>query len=227
MNPLRRIGRFSFLLLMLASILVLVPFLPHDPGDVSLFRVLFTGTYLAGLAAVSGRGRVLWVGAALVLPAAVSEWTSLFYGQVAIMVVKDVFTALFLAYTAGVILRTILRQQRVTADTVLGGLCIYLLIGFFFVNIYSLIEFLVPNSFSVYGVPYVRTGAEGLYARYPAILYYSFVTLTTLGYGDITPLSSHARGVAVLEAVLGQLFVAVFIARLVALHITHEGRRGA
>ncbi len=219
--------RFALLLGMLASLLVFAPLL-DVLRDVSGFRLVFTGVYVAGVAALSGRRAVLFVGVLLATPALLSEWLSYLTGFEAFVGVNTLSSALFLAFTAAVILRTMLRQRRVTTGTILGGLCIYLLIGIFFVEVYSLVEFLSPGSFLYLGEPLTAvTGAAAQYARYPGILYYSFVTLTTLGYGDVVPASHVARSMAVSEAVLGQLYVAVFIARLVGLHLAESARRDA
>ena len=79
-----------------------------------------------------------------------------------------------------------------------------------------MVDFLVPGSFR-YGQDRTLTG--------PEMIYYSFITLTTLGYGDIVPVSPSARSLATLEALTGQLYLTVLVARLVGLHITHASRR--
>jgi hypothetical protein len=221
----RYVGRFSFLLFVLAVMLVGNPFIERWVDGVAAFRLLFTGLYIAGVAAVSRRRAVLFVGLGLAAPALISEWLTAFGDVPAFVIANVTSSALFVAFTAGVVFEAILRQERVTSDTVLGGLCIYLLLGIFWMEIYSLIEFLQPGSILLGGEPLTdQVGVEAQYASYPALLYYSFVTLTTLGYGDMIPVAREARVVAALEAVVGQLYVAVFIARLVGLHLAHARR---
>ena len=211
--------RFGLLLAMLASMLVGAPLL-DELRTVSGFRLVFTGLYVAGVAAVSARRRVFWIGMLLAFPAFVSEWLTYVTSAEAFAVVNTASSSLFIAYTAAVILHTILHEKRVSTGAVLGGLCIYLLIGIFFVEIFSLVEFLRPGSFAYMGEPLTAVvGTEAQYARYPSILYYSFVTLTTLGYGDVVPVSQLTQSLAATEAVLGQLYLAVFIARLVGLNM--------
>ena len=112
-----------------------------------------------------------------------------------------------------------------TADTVLGGVCIYLLLGVLFTEIFQFIEAAAPGSFALGGQPLELEQDLGAhYERYPAALYFSFVTLTTLGYGDITPVSPEARVLAITEAVIGQLYIAIFVARLVGLHLAGARR---
>jgi len=104
-------------------------------------------------------------------------------------------------------------------DTIFGGISVYLLIAITFALVYGLIDFLDPAAFS-FGVV-----QEANAARFPGrdgfaeLIYFSFVTLTTLGYRDFVPVASVARSASALEAVIGQIYLAVFVARLVGLHM--------
>lgn len=122
--------------------------------------------------------------------------------------------AIFLAYTVLTILRTIFGMQEVLADSINGALCGYLLIGLAFGHLYCLTEELSPGAFANMtpprDVPHLRA----------TLTYFSFVTLTTLGYGDITPHVPTARTLAWVEAVTGQFYVAVVVAELVALKVS-------
>jgi hypothetical protein len=122
-----------------------------------------------------------------------------------------------------VILYTILDEERVTLDTVFGGICVYLMIGLIWVLAYSIVEYLQPGSFRVDGGPLTRPLDPGEF-RHAELMYFSFVTLTTVGYGDILAKSTPARALAAAEAVVGSLYLAVFIARLVGLHMFHQRR---
>ncbi len=127
----------------------------------------------------------------------------------------------FLAVTAVAILHTILEEKSVTLDTIFGGICVYLLMGVGWAEAYELLESLHPGSFDLSRVvasPPIREGM--LFA------YFSFVTLTTLGYGEIVPMTAQAQSLVILEAVAGPLFLAIFIARLVGLHMASQRRRG-
>jgi uncharacterized membrane protein len=108
---------------------------------------------------------------------------------------------------------TLFREREVTADGVATALCAYLLIGLAWTLFYVAVHDLNPDAFRLpEGI--VQPGRAA-----SAFLYFSFVTLATLGYGDITPHSEAARALAVIEAIVGQFFVAVVLARLVALEI--------
>ncbi|MFV1959405.1 MAG: potassium channel family protein [Planctomycetota bacterium] len=130
----------------------------------------------------------------------------------------------FTVITFGIILRHVLASGTVTADLILGALCAYLLLGLAFGMAYEWVEASASGSFTI---PPGRGGGPlgpGLVAE--SLQYFSLTTLTTLGYGDVTPLSPLARSLATLEAFLGQVFLAVVIARLVAVHVM-QGKTGA
>ncbi len=102
-------------------------------------------------------------------------------------------------------------QTRVTVNTVLAALSIYLLIGATFVPVYGLIETVQPGSF-------VGGASPGEGVVWQQLIYYSYVTLNTVGYGDVQPINAWARSLSTLEAVVGVLYLAVAIARLVSLY---------
>ena len=115
--------------------------------------------------------------------------------------------ALVLATTIVVVVRRILRHRVVTGQTIFGALSAYLMIGFFFSAVFTAIDRLASGPFF----------AGGQAATSATIQYFSFVTLTTTGYGDYTALGEGGRSMAVLEALLGQIFLVTLVARLVAL----------
>ena len=121
------------------------------------------------------------------------------------------------------VLSYVLRSGKVTRDRIAAALCVYLLLGFIWAQAYILMEAVQPGSFTSNSEPTVtetRTASINFDAYY-----YSFVTLTTLGYGDITPVHHVARAFAVLEAVIGPLYLAILIARLVGLHIAQQDKK--
>jgi hypothetical protein len=109
----------------------------------------------------------------------------------------------------------VFRQVSITRDTIYGGISVYLLMGILWAVIYEVIILTNPNAI---------VGPEGTGDIFPQLLYYSYTTLTTLGYGDIAPRAALARNLAILEALIGQIFMTVFIARLVGLYISGSGQ---
>jgi hypothetical protein len=125
-----------------------------------------------------------------------------------------------LALTSGAILHDVLRQRRVTFEAVCGGLCGYLLMGYLWGMLFSASERLAPGSFAITKPAFIPGGGADPFGLVSLMTYYSFATLTTVGYGDVTPVSPLARGLAWVEAVVGQFYLAVLVARLVAMHLT-------
>lgn len=128
---------------------------------------------------------------------------------------------LAIATVSLVIAGVVFGSGRVTFHRVQGAVVLYLNFGLMFFIIYRLLDDLLPNAFS--GLP--PTGKE--FGSGAALLYFSFSTLTTLGYGDILPVHPLTRNIANLEAIIGQLYPATLLARLVSLEIAHrrESRR--
>jgi len=134
-----------------------------------------------------------------------------------------VSTALFIGFLIWNLLRYLLVGDRSSSERVYGALCGYLFIGLFFSLLFTHMEFRSPGSFLLRGGA-ISGAAESEAALLPTFTYYSFVTLTTLGYGDITPATTYARTLAWLEAVIGQLYLAVMVATLVGIRVS-EGLR--
>jgi hypothetical protein len=123
-----------------------------------------------------------------------------------------VFT-IFLGFTIGEMLRYLLKKGPITADKLHGALAGYIMIALLFAFLYTLIETLVPGSFA--------NAAAAEPRAFFNLLYFSFSTLTTVGFGDITPVTDQARSLVMVEAFTGVFFVGVLIARLAGLYPPH------
>ena len=121
----------------------------------------------------------------------------------------------FVAFLIAVILRTLMTQSEVSRDSIAGAFCGYVLIGVMFAEAYSLLEDAVPNSFQLNAQS--TKSFNDPFQRWMMLEYYSFTTLTTLGIGDVLPVSSVARGLTIWEVTCGQFYLAVLVAGLVNL----------
>ena len=130
--------------------------------------------------------------------------------------------ASFMGFAVVVILANVLKQKLVTADEVLGAVCGYLLAATFWGNLYALTDVLLPGSFSM--SPAFAEDLRTWDGRVSIFDYFSLVTLTTMGYGDITPVRAPATTLALLEAVFGQFYIAVLVAQLVGLRLAQAMR---
>ncbi len=200
-----RVLRSRFAPLLFALVVALVSDPPADAhvGGVSV-RVL---VLLAGLFAVSRRRNTLMIGAALILPAiGLMAFAEAQPGKL-VAALSLSSAMLFLGYVAWTALTAILSANEVNRDVIAGGIAVYLVAGFLAGLAFSLLELLQPGSFST------SSANESI-----DFTYYSFVTLTTLGYGDIVPTSALARRLGIIEALIGQIYLAVFIGRLVGVY---------
>ena len=116
----------------------------------------------------------------------------------------------------------VLFRERVTVDCILGGICVYMLLGMFFAFVFGLFAIILPGSFD-WGI---KGGSPAGAQTLSDILYFSYSTLTTTGYGDITPAHPFVRMVATSESIVGTLYIAIMISRLVGLHVAEKGAAG-
>jgi hypothetical protein len=181
-----------------------------SPAASLLGGLLFCAVILWGFWTISEYRRQRIVGAVLMAPALV--FTVLHHippRHEGLEIAWQILISLALGFLIVMLWRRLFRTERVTADTLSTAVSGYFLLGILWAVLYSLIHQFDAAAFE--GVQ--EEAAAG------SFFYFSFVTLTTLGYGDITPVTDAARTAAVLEAVLGLLYMAITIARLVGLHI--------
>jgi hypothetical protein len=130
--------------------------------------------------------------------------------QLPLIFIRSSIYAIFIAATIIILMTNMFKSHRITPDIIVGGICVYLLIGILWTIFFALL-------IDVDAGAIVHQGVSSLY-------YFSFTTLTTLGYGDIIPTSDLAKVLTTMEAIAGQIYLTVFVARLVGLHIAHEMR---
>jgi hypothetical protein len=195
--------RFGALLVLLLVLFVLLPLAQdHRHGGLIIGVVVFA-VFVVALSACDVGHNVIVIGSVLSGVGAVVVTAGSFTSDQDVDEWMTGLFAVFLAATTVLILRRILlHHRRVTAGTVAGVLCAYLLVGMTYASVYRTISGLDVDAFT-----------EELGA---AATYFSFVTLTTLGYGDITPVSDLARSLTTLEAVMGQVLLVTLVGRFVS-----------
>ena len=186
-----------------------------------LLRITVTAVLLASVYAVVNHRWLFRVLMVLVIPILISNWLVDPYEDHMIL---DLITTLaidaFLLTVLVAVLTDVIRSKRVSADTIFGSVAVYLLFGFVMALIFQLLNNLNPGS--VIASVGEATSVIERYDQFGEILYFSFITLTSVGYGDLTPIDSPARSLAMFEGVVGQLYIAILIARLVGVHIAQE-----
>jgi hypothetical protein len=214
-------GLLTIILGLIVAAFVLMPFFTEVALAAHALRLTVEILLVIAVWRMSGhRGLLVWV-AGIVLVNEVTEWLVLLRPLPGIVVLSELCTLVFIVTTASFIAWTAWRQHDAGAESLIGAVAVYFLIGYFWAGVFSLIEFANPGSISGVCDPRVDESldCQPELARYPGLIYFSFVTMTTLGYGDMTPLTRSAQGMATMAAVTGQLFIAMVIGRLVSLYM--------
>jgi hypothetical protein len=210
-----RAPRFVLLLVVILADLMVAPLFAGSVGGLRTTQALSAVMLIAALWAAGAHRPAV----ALFVPTLLAQTLAVYSAGESMQTAAMSLRIVFFAYTTGVIMWRTLREPDVSLDTIAGAACAYTLLAVVWGSMYMLLEFLHPGSFHI---------PEGWLlgaARDPnaALVYFSFVTLTTVGYGDITPAWAGAGGLAVTEAVVGQLYLAITVARLVGLHTSRRG----
>jgi len=206
------------LLLLVLHLFILTPvrFLSHVFNFIS---VLFLSlALLAGIFAMARQKSLRWIWVVFVAGTVLFKFAALIAKAPWLRVVDSLFTFFSLSALVYVVLLQVSREGPVTAHRIRGAIALYLLIAMLFAFLYSLIEELAPGAFNMPGEWSRAASTSG-----EAFYYFSVVTLTTVGFGDITAVHPLVRSLVMLEAFIGQLYPAILIARLVTLEI--ETRR--
>jgi Ion channel len=199
------------------ALLAFIAFAPLDTGG-SLQRFLYLAVTLAMLVAairlswLQPRGRAIVI--ALSVPAAIAAAADAANIRSEMVPILMVFSVALFVYLTVRVLRKIVRDLHVSAGTLYGAACIYLLIGIIWALLYSLLSRMQPNAL-FYAEP---MRPADVVAAWPAYVYFSFTTLATVGFGDITPGTEITRSIAILEIISGVFYVAVLVGRLVDLY---------
>ena len=206
-------GRCLFLMVSLLVLLLVHPFFPAGPVGQTLLLILNSGTLIAGIYAVSDSRKHTIVATVIGVLWFALAWSNPVLGAGVPSFLTLVVTIIFYTFALVRVLAYVLQVSPVTKDKIYGAISVYLLMGVAWASCYSLIHVVQPEAFFA-DQAHNPEGAM----RFADFLYFSFVTLTTLGYGDITPVSSQARSLAMMEAVCGVLYIAVLVARLVSVY---------
>ena len=191
------------------------PFLDDLLPFQSIRTILLTITFISAIYAISQKKQHIIIAAALALPMFISLWSFHIHKLVFVFIISEFFAAFFIAFTIYCLIDFILKQQEVIREVIYAAVIVYLLMALLWTFAYSILEYFYPNSFS-----YPAGPREDMYR----FLYFSFITITTLGYGDITPMTEKASSLAVLEAVSGQMYLVVIVAWLVGMHVSRRSR---
>ena len=212
--------RYGALLLVLLAHLVLFSILDQHRAIRWLLDLSILALIGSAIHAVSGRR---WLRGIVIVLGLSAMVLGTFSREMAIDTVFP-FGILAKATLFGVVIviifKDVLKRDEVDMDAVFGACCVYLLLALAWESVYTWIEWRIPNSFSMpAGIPGTESGSLAIESD---LLYFSLITMTTIGYGDITPTSPPARILSALQGVVAQLYLAIIIARMVGMELANR-----
>ena len=208
-------NNFSWLLLALLVLLFGVPI--ADDLTIStapaVRALLFSCLLMIGVWSLRGTGRAFTLGITFVIIGVLSNILAASFPSQLFILASFVALFAFLLLAISHTLKQVALENVISVNRLVGAICVYLLLGVIWAVAYSVLDLLAPGSFQEFST----IGSQGWDSEW---LYFSFVTMTTLGYGDITPVSATAKALAYIQAVFGQLYVAILVAGLVSAYIS-------
>jgi voltage-gated potassium channel len=206
------------IVLLLGAILVMIigsPFL-YDIFHYRFIPDLFlTIIFVFGIYAISHKKRNIYIALSLAIPMFAGIWSSHLYQTLQPLAVGHLFGVLFVGFIISLLIKFIFNEKQVTTELIYAAVVVYLLMALMWAFAYSILNYFYPGSFSI---------SEGATRDTFQYIYFSFVTITTLGYGDVAPLTQKASSLAILEAVTGQIYLVVVVAWLVGMHVSGRSR---
>jgi hypothetical protein len=201
--------KFFLLFLLLLTTLILYPYVQSGGFTYFAFRIVGGAGILLAVSAIRLRKTLLVVVLLLAVPA-LSERILLRQPDAGLLSILSIILSLaFDLFIVVVIFRRVFVNERPDSEAIFGSLCIYLMLGFTFASLYGMVASIQPKAFYLDPL----TNLHAIPNRFDFI-YYSFATMTSLGAAGITPVSAPARSLSVIESILGILYLAVLIARL-------------
>jgi hypothetical protein len=208
-------GLSLFLALLIAVVLVLPAFGRPGPLGSLAGDITFSALLVAGALALPERRWLRWSVPPVAAIALLIRWAGTAVASDDFTLWCELSTLVTLLLFTAVVVGQIYRSGPVTHHRILGAVSVYLLLGLIWSSAYAILYQLHPDAF---------VGRLGDAPITQTWIYYSFVTLTTAGYGDITPVHPMARSLAIAESLTGQLYIAITLARLVALYVGTNGK---
>jgi hypothetical protein len=219
--------RFKVLLGALMTLLLVMPVVLELPGNATTGKIVLTGgsafVMLAAAAVVGGGRTARLFAAGLLVPSLLLEIAAAFFWPADLLPCHFAVRTALVGFIVVALLRQIFLANEISFDMVCASLCVYLLLGAIWENVYALLDIAVPGSI----VTVTRTQAETLKpaidsdaVRSLRMRYFSLATLTSVGYGDVIPGTTVVRMCAVTEALMGQIYLLVMVSRLVGLQVS-------
>lgn len=201
------------LLLALVALIVSYPFLEHmQSGRIAVIAFDWAILVLA-LRSASSTGVETRLGYALLIPTIVLQVIAAVTGVDYVFVLGMLFQAALHSFVVVCLFRYVLRDEIMTLDELFAAGSLYAMLAFVFAYLYSIVEYLSPGAFYINA----SNNPDGIFSWFE-MLYFSFTCLTSVGFGEITPVSDHARSLVMIQQLVGVLYLAIVISRLITMH---------
>jgi len=210
-------GLTAMLVFLILSIFVALPLETLNVVSPTLVGAIMTLLILSGVMAMAGRGLMTVVVALIAVASLLARWLTVFHPGRTVAIWDLSLAMVAIGWFTAFVLQQIFRAGPITADRIRGSILAYLLLGIVWCLAYQLVNVFVPDAFRF---PESQIPVYGRLNHH--LVYFSFITLTTVGYGDITPVYPVARTLATAEGLIGQLYPAILIARLVSLELSQR-----
>ena len=209
---------FLSLLVGLVSLIVVYPFFYELPFANLILDIFISFILIFSIYSFSQKKQIITIALFFAVPAFIISWSKYFFTNPFLSQIEIFFRILFFGYILIVLTIGVFKARKVTLNIIYGSICIYLLMGLTWAFIYSFLEAANPGSFNSALTDFGANAnpQEGLTLR---LVYFSYVTLTTLGYGDIVPVTPPAQLIATMEAITGQFYLAILVARLIGMYL--------
>ena len=194
----------------LLALLVALPFLSETTHGHAILFVVNVTVLLTAVAAVGRTWLSFVIAVILILPALVFRFLALESSQPGYLALSFGFNAVFYVFILANLLQYVFRRDFMSGDKLYGAVAAYILVAVFWANLHGVTQYFYPGAYAFGGTPKALDMTE--------LIYFSFVALTTAGFGDITPALVQSRYLTVLEMVIGVMYVAILIARLTGVY---------
>lgn len=211
MKYLKHENKFFYLLCAMGIMIIAVPAAELPGGRDWPVQVIYLVMFIGALYAMLKRKRGIFTSTLIAVSGFILNTTGLVMGLKLLSITGDAFYLIFYVIFIASVLSDVLKAPKVTMDSFCGAICIYFMIAVFYATIYRGLEYAMPGSFAnVQHITY--SNGDPTFFN---LVYFSFVTLATVGYGDITPMSPVAKALTILESTTGVFYIAILISHLI------------
>ena len=214
-------GHYFYLLIAILVQMTIYPFFDSEEIRLIFSNLFSTVILIAGIYAIGLKKNQKIIATSIAIFAFWGIWYSVIMDvRLFLAIISVICQIAFYFYVIVLILKSLIKAQEVDANIIYGAIVVYLLIGMSFALLYSLMEGLAPGSFCI-NISESLTQKLGFFE----LIYFSFTTLTTTGFGDITAVSLYARAASNIEEVIGVMYVAIIISRFVSIYIVQSSNK--